>query len=143
MTDVTIAARLHGGRFAMAGPAAAFVVMLVVIACGCEMVPKVETTDENLNFMRQGVLKFARENNTLPPNLDAVPPYLFEVNDAWGHPIQYKINGDGTVTLTSLGSDGKPGGKGNAEDITRRFRARTKTALGSAACKKPGCRRSG
>jgi general secretion pathway protein G len=43
--------------------------------------------------------------------------------DPWGHPYQYKVNG-GEVTLTSYGSDGEPGGRDSAADITRTIRMR-------------------
>ena len=41
--------------------------------------------------------------------------------DPWGRPYQYFVNG-GEVTLTSLGSDGEPGGKETAADIVKTIR---------------------
>lgn len=38
--------------------------------------------------------------------------------DAWGAPFVYEVTGN-TVSLMSLGSDGQPGGTGNAADIQR------------------------
>jgi len=43
--------------------------------------------------------------------------------DPWGHPYQYAVD-DGEVTLTSLGSDGEPGGSDTAADITKTIRMR-------------------
>ena len=43
--------------------------------------------------------------------------------DPWGNPYLYAVNGE-EVTLTSLGSDGEPGGNGTATDITRTVRMR-------------------
>jgi general secretion pathway protein G len=43
--------------------------------------------------------------------------------DPWGHPYQYRVNA-GEVTLTSLGSDGEPGGTETAADITRTIKMR-------------------
>lgn len=39
-------------------------------------------------------------------------------NDPWGNPYEYKAPGDrGPYDITSLGSDGRPGGDGAAGDI--------------------------
>jgi len=43
--------------------------------------------------------------------------------DPWGNPYHYAVNGE-EVTLSSLGSDGEPGGSGTAADITRTVRMR-------------------
>ena len=43
--------------------------------------------------------------------------------DPWGNPYQYAVNG-GEVTLSSLGSDGQPGGADSAADIAKTIRMR-------------------
>jgi len=46
-------------------------------------------------------------------------PYLRDesaLNDPWGRPVRYGLNED-QVELTSLGADGKPGGKSVDADI--------------------------
>jgi general secretion pathway protein G len=48
-------------------------------------------------------------------------PYLKRdlPNDPWGNPYQYKAPGQhGEYDLFSLGSDGQPGGEGDAADVT-------------------------
>ena len=48
-------------------------------------------------------------------------PYLRKgvPNDPWGNPYQYRSPGEhGEFDLFSLGSDGQPGGSGEASDIT-------------------------
>ncbi|UIN27568.1 type II secretion system major pseudopilin GspG [Xylella fastidiosa subsp. morus] len=41
-----------------------------------------------------------------------------ELNDPWGHPIQYRVPGEGRpFDLMSLGKDGKPGGSSYDADI--------------------------
>lgn len=48
-------------------------------------------------------------------------PYLKKAvpNDPWGNPYQYRAPGEhGEVDLYSFGSDGQPGGTGDAADIT-------------------------
>jgi general secretion pathway protein G len=41
-------------------------------------------------------------------------------NDPWGHTYQYRVSGEQTppYEITSLGSDGREGGSGNAADIS-------------------------
>ncbi len=43
--------------------------------------------------------------------------------DPWGSPYQYVVNG-GEVTLSSLGSDGQPGGTESAADVVTTIRMR-------------------
>ena len=48
-------------------------------------------------------------------------PYLKgdkSLNDPWNHKLVYKLDGEDQAILTSLGSDGKVGGKGVNQDIT-------------------------
>ncbi|MGZ5157069.1 MAG: type II secretion system major pseudopilin GspG [Caldimonas sp.] len=60
--------------------------------------------------------------NTRPPNLEKwAGPYLKKAvpPDPWGNRYVYKAPGDhGDYDLVSLGSDGQPGGTGEAEDVT-------------------------
>ncbi len=60
--------------------------------------------------------------NTRPPNLDKwAGPYLKKAvpPDPWGNAYVYKAPGDhGDYDLLSLGSDGQPGGTGEAQDVT-------------------------
>ncbi len=43
--------------------------------------------------------------------------------DPWGSPYQYAVHG-GEVTISSLGSDGQPGGTESAADVSRTMRMR-------------------
>lgn len=48
-------------------------------------------------------------------------PYLKSdkgLNDPWNHKLVYKLDGEDKAILTSLGGDGKVGGKGVNQDIT-------------------------
>jgi general secretion pathway protein G len=48
-------------------------------------------------------------------------PYLKSekaLNDPWGHPLVYVSGADGVVTVTTLGADGKSGGKGVDADLS-------------------------
>lgn len=49
-------------------------------------------------------------------------PYLKSdkaMNDPWGHPLVYTVGSDGSVTVTCLGADDKPGGAGVDADISQ------------------------
>lgn len=60
--------------------------------------------------------------NNKPANLEKwAGPYLKKAVplDPWGNPYVYKAPGDhGDYDLSSLGSDGQPGGTGEAQDVT-------------------------
>lgn len=65
---------------------------------------------------------------TAPAGLEgkAKEPYLTKTpvpNDPWGNPYVYQVTGSAnaseTFTLASYGSDGQPGGAGDAADIVR------------------------
>ena len=52
-------------------------------------------------------------------------PYLKSnkgLNDPWNHPLTYVVGADGTATVTSLGADGKAGGKGVDADLSSSVR---------------------
>jgi hypothetical protein len=68
---------------------------------------------------------FLMANNSLPPDLSVLPKregFANQTTDGWGRPLIYSTNTDETVSLTSLGRDGVPGGMGDDADIVRRFR---------------------
>jgi hypothetical protein len=44
--------------------------------------------------------------------------------DGWGHEIQYSVDRDGVITLTSFGADGKPDGRD--ADVVESYRTRNK-----------------
>lgn len=73
---------------------------------------------------KRRILQYAHTHNRLPRDLTALPEmpgFDTQTTDAWVFPIQYNIDEDGSVALTSLGSDGAAGGKGDSADIVFRF----------------------
>ncbi len=45
-------------------------------------------------------------------------PYMKDMPlDVWSHPYQYQLKSNGTIEISSLGRDGKPGGTGMDKDI--------------------------
>lgn len=77
--------------------------------------------------MKRRIIQYATLNDSLPTTPGQLPQmagYDNSTTDRWGRPIIWRVDGD-TVTLTSYGRDGKPGGTGEDEDILGVFRART------------------
>ena len=101
-------------------------VLLVWIRCESLVtrIPPKALTEGRMSVTKRRILQYAQTNDRLPQDLIALPEmpgFDTTTNDAWGYPIQYSIGEDGSVTLTSLGSDGKPGGSGDAADLVHRF----------------------
>jgi len=72
------------------------------------------TTDEGLSLLMRAPADPALAARWRGPYLDdAVPP------DPWAAPYQYSVPGADShpFALYSLGSDGKPGGEGDAKDL--------------------------
>lgn len=67
-----------------------------------------------------------KKHRQAPPNLAVLPEWegFNTTCDGWGHDIQYSVDKEGIVTLTSFGADGKPGGTGQDADIVMRYRTR-------------------
>ena len=70
---------------------------------------------------------YAKEHGNTPPNLAVLPTrkdHANRITDGWGRELQYALDENGVITLTSLGADGKPGGDGLNKDRVRRYRTR-------------------
>lgn len=74
---------------------------------------------------------YMKNQRQAPPNLSVIrfEDTLKPTIDEWDHPLQYSVDQNGVITLTSLGADGKPGGEGRDKDIIKRYR--TKDADGN------------
>jgi hypothetical protein len=86
-------------------------------------VPPPALTDARMNAIRARVCAAARSHGVPPANLEGLPQvgsYTNSLEDGWGNRVSYTVDGD-VVTLTSFGSDGRPGGSGPASDIVRTF----------------------
>jgi len=63
---------------------------------------------------------YAKQHRALPQSLDLIPNKegrWDRITDGWGRRLLYRTNSDGTITLTSLGADGRPGGEGEDADL--------------------------
>ena len=92
---------------------------------------KVKLTQAQLQTLAEKVQQYQMDTGALPPTLDALVtapggtrgwlgPYAktADLNDAWMHPVLYKVPGEGKpFDLVSYGADGKPGGDSVNADI--------------------------
>jgi hypothetical protein len=72
---------------------------------------------------------YAKQKGQLPSTLAVLAEregYVNRTTDGWGRPLQYHVDGDGVITLASLGRDGKPGGSGADADISESYYSRRK-----------------
>jgi hypothetical protein len=111
---------LHGGlALLVLLPAASFFFV--------DKIPPTNLTLTRIWLIRQRILMYARQHNTLPPHLAALPlrqGYDNEIIDTWGNPVLYRVSLDGAIELKSLGADGQLGGTGANADIVQTYRAK-------------------
>ncbi|MDV6331315.1 type II secretion system major pseudopilin GspG [Asticcacaulis sp. 201] len=88
---------------------------------------QLDSTAATLTMFKEDIGRFPTEAEGLKalvedPGLPGwVGPYLKtdkSINDPWNHKLVYKVDDNDQATLTSLGADGKAGGKGVDQDIT-------------------------
>ena len=124
MPETFAAAPLEGVRHYLSGvQAASFSVSLdrKGLADFAPRAARMQTIAEQLQALEAAIEGYAgaSENGAaaLPKELSAVGLEASALLDPWSHPYEYKPAADGSYTLRSLGSDGKPGGSGDAADI--------------------------
>lgn len=84
---------------------ALLVCMHFVIVRGFGLTPSQATTTKMWTIKRR-VLRYANEHGELPQNLDHLPVIPDHINDTidwWGNPIEFEVESNGTVILTSNG----------------------------------------
>jgi len=100
----------------------------ILFCCFLDTVPPRNLTEARMWGLKRGILRFAREHDRLPAELSVLPQmaeFSNSTKDGWGREIKYEIGANFIVTLTSLGSDGSPGGDGEGRDIVKCFHAKT------------------
>jgi len=114
---------------------------LVCVLAGCSVpnpivestvttIPPDSATVTNMHVIQQRVEKYLRENGEPPSSLDqlpVIPNKAASTTDGWGRQIAFVVNGN-TITLTSCGADGKPGGNGDNRDFIASMRVCDRTA---------------
>ena len=110
-----------------------FCVLLPVLAltpaCASlvDRIPPGDMTNSSMVETQVRMQMYMKEHGETPPNLAALPTrkgYVNSTTDGWGRELQYTVDQEGVITLTSLGADGKPGGGGLNKDIVQRYRTR-------------------
>lgn len=90
---------------------------------------QIDTTTAAIEMFRDDTGRYPSEAEGLgvlveaPDDAGWLGPYLKSekaLNDPWGRPLVYATSPEGGVTVTSLGADGKPGGKSVDQDIVGR-----------------------
>ena len=89
-------------------------------------------TDEEMTLaaigetsVRMGM--YLRQQHKYPATLAELPErpgYANRITDGWKRPLIYNVDMNGIVTIMSLGRDGKPGGAGKDQDVSRRYRTK-------------------
>jgi len=88
---------------------------------------QLDSTAATLTMFREDTGRFPTETEGLAALVEDsgiagwTGPYLKSdkgINDPWNRKLVYKLDSDGQVILTSLGADGKTGGKGIDQDIS-------------------------
>ncbi len=89
---------------------------------------QIETTATSLSLFKDDMGRYPTAEEGLkalianPGSIQGwLGPYLKSdkaLNDPWGHPLTYAVDSDGSVTVTCLGADDKPGGTGVDADIS-------------------------
>jgi len=92
----------------------AFIAYLLVFSSGKG------PTQNLIRALETPVLAFAEKNGAPPETLQELGLTVEATSDQAGKPLIYEVNGR-TVTISSLGADGKPGGKAFNADKTHRF----------------------
>lgn len=92
---------------------------------------QLEATATSLDLFKEDIGRYPSEAEGLKalavdPGVSGwMGPYLKSeksMNDPWGRPLVYALSTDGDATVTSLGADGKVGGKGVNQDLTASVR---------------------
>ncbi|TAG64917.1 MAG: hypothetical protein EAZ24_17080 [Burkholderiales bacterium] len=102
-------------------------ILLALTACHPCIITPSEMTHSAIGETFYRIHLYAKANGTLPASLTILPTrenYSNSVIDGWGKPLLYATTAYGALSLTSWGSDGLPGGVGDAVDITVSYRGK-------------------
>ncbi len=123
----------------LAAVVALIAVLLILGEFLIPTIPPVDLTRTNMTVMAVRAWIYLRKHGCLPQGSADLPTrenYDNSIDDGWGRNIIYMIGPDHTITLRSLGRDGRPGGSGEDADITRFFKVSQEkvTAFRAPSC---------
>ena len=104
--------------------------VLAFTAACASLVDRIPPHDMTVTSMGETLVRiqmYMRDNGETPPTLAALPirpGHMNRTTDGWGRELQYMVDENGVISLTSLGADGKPGGDGPNKDLVQRYRTR-------------------
>ncbi|MBE0536670.1 MAG: type II secretion system protein GspG [Phycisphaerae bacterium] len=70
-------------------------------------------TRSALTFWAWRINEYTSQTGSLPASLSDIPQkagYSYDLKDGWGRTINYEIDANGRITLSSYGKDGRKGG---------------------------------
>jgi len=105
--------------------AGALVVILFALLVKALMIPTGIITQGCIITIKLQIEEYEKDHGELPDNLDGFRNFNKNrdiTKDEWGRRIIYNVDSQDSITLKSLGRDGKPGGKGKNCDIILRFK---------------------
>lgn len=76
-------------------------------------------------MIKHQIEEYEKKNGHLPDTIEGFRRFNKNrdiTKDEWGNQIIYTVDSEGFITLTSLGRDGKPGGKGKNSDTILHFK---------------------
>jgi hypothetical protein len=91
-----------------------------------DVIPPESQTYSAITGTADRIHLYMQRHHDVPTSLNVLKRegYLTRTTDGWGRELLYSVDENGVITLTSLGADGKPGGKGPDKDVVRRYRTR-------------------
>ena len=92
------------------------------------VIPPDSLTYNSMHMIKRRILRYAHTHHELPKTLDelpVIPGYSDRLTDGWEERILYRTNDDSSITLTSYGKDGRPGGEGLDADMVGIFMLKT------------------
>ena len=74
----------------------------------------------NIEVLNRALDLYKQQVGNFPPSFQELRPYLREdvPRDPWGRPFLYRADGQNRPEILSLGADGKPGGRGDDQDLS-------------------------